>query len=100
MSIHHETHDDPRLIRAIHGRRGGAPDFDELHGFWHDRADEDRTVPVVAWIIPGLIFGILFWLAIFWLAAPAIIGMADASVPTSCRAAGPEIVACAEGMVR
>ncbi|MFN4062306.1 MAG: hypothetical protein ACK4IA_16350 [Paracoccus hibiscisoli] len=81
-----------------HDRRHlGAPDYDELRDYL-ERKDDDRTVPAIYWIIPGLIFGALFWAAMWWLAGPAIIGMADASVPAACRDAGAEIVACAEGM--
>nr|WP_111299404.1 hypothetical protein [Paracoccus saliphilus] len=56
--------------------------------------DQQRSLPSGWWIVPGAILGIAFWVAIAWLAVPALLNAAKVR-PAGCegyRAA--EVAAC------
>lgn len=77
-------------------KRKGAPDFDELHGFWHDKP----TRPVSKLdrgIFNAIIISVLICLVVVAVYLMISTAFADPR-PIACRDAGAEIVACAEGM--
>lgn len=77
-------------------RRKGTPDFDELHGFWHD-----RQAPQINRFANGFVNALTITLliacaiAILWLMIST--AFASPTRPTACAAySGAEVAACIE----
>lgn len=85
--------------RPDNPRRKGAPGFDDLHGFWHDRqapkGNRFANGFVNALTITALIACAI---AILWLMIDT--AFASPTRPAACADYHAEIVACAEGIRR